>query len=548
MGGFIMEIKFLGASKVVTGSNFLIETDKYKILLDCGMFQGSRELEKLNFDEFSYNPADIDFLILSHAHIDHSGRIPKLVKEGFKGKIICTNATFDLCKIMLIDSANIQQSDVEWENRKRQRAGKEPILPLYTVDDAEMSLKYFEPYLYDQKISLNENIIVRFKDAGHILGSSIIELWIKEKKNFTKIVFSGDLGMPGRPIIRNPEYIDEADYLIIESTYGNRIHENIKDSTKKLVDIINITAVRGGAVIIPSFAVGRTQEIIYELNKYYEYDKNIEEYMRIPVYIDSPMAVRATEAFQANPNCFNEETKKLILNGDNPFEFSNLFYVKNQQESMELNRCNFPRIVISSSGMCTAGRIRHHLKHNLWKGKNSIVFVGYQAEGTLGRRLLDGVNNVKILGEDIKVEAEIYDLEGFSGHADKNILMEWVNNIKQKPKKIFVVHGEGESSQEFANIIETKLGIETIVPNLGDVYRIEEVVKQSHTGVVLEPIKEKEDIKRELQEVYDQFEALVYRTDELIDPEFLSEDYDKLKNKLLELQQKLLDLNMLLGK
>lgn len=544
----MMQIRFLGASKVVTGSNFLIETDKYKILLDCGMFQGSEELEKLNFEKFSYNPADIDYLILSHAHIDHSGRIPKLVKEGFKGKIICTSATFDLCKIMLIDSANIQQSDVEWENRKRQRAGKEPIEPLYTVDDAELSLKYFETYLYDQKITLNEDIIVRFKDAGHILGSSIIELWVKEKKEFTKIVFSGDLGMPGRPIIKKPEYIDEADYLIIESTYGNRIHEDIKASAKKLVDIINTTALRGGSVIIPSFAVGRTQEIIYELNKYYEYDKSVEEYMRIPVYVDSPMAVRATEAFQANPNCFNEETKKMILNGDNPFEFPNLFYVKSQQESMKLNKYNFPRVVISSSGMCTAGRIRHHLKHNLWKGSNSIVFVGYQAEGTLGRRLLDGEKNVKILGEDIKVEAEIYNLEGFSGHADQNVLMDWLNKFEQKPKKIFVVHGEKDSSEEFAELIETKLSVETIVPNLGDGFKIEEVVKQSHTGVVLEPIKESEDIKRELQEVYNQFESLVYRTDELIDPKFLSEDYDNLKNKLLELQQKLMDVNMLISK
>ena len=543
-----MEIKFLGASNVVTGSNFLIETDKYKILLDCGMFQGSKELEKLNFEKFSYNPADIDYLILSHAHIDHSGRIPKLVKEGFKGKIICTSATFDLCKIMLIDSANIQQSDVEWENRKRQRAGKKPIESLYTMDDAEMSLRYFEPYLYDQKINLNEDIIVRFKDAGHILGSAIVELWIKEKKDFTKIVFSGDLGMPGRPIIKSPEYIDEADYIIIESTYGNRIHEDMKASTKKLVEIINTTAKNGGSVIIPSFAVGRTQEIIYELNKYYEYDKSIEEYMRIPVYVDSPMAVRATEAFQANPNCFNDETKKLILNGDNPFEFSNLFYVKSQQESMKLNQYNFPRVIISASGMCTAGRIRHHLKHNLWKANNSIVFVGYQAEGTLGRKLLDGVNNVKILGEEIKVEAEIHDLEGFSGHADQTILMKWLNNFKNKPKKIFVVHGEKESSNEFAKMIKTELGVDVIVPNLGDGFKIEEVVKQSHTGVVLEPIKEREDIKMELQEVYTQFESLAFRTDQLIDPKFLSEDYDNLKNKLLELQQKLMDVNMLISK
>lgn len=543
-----MEIKFLGAAKVVTGSNVLITTDKYKILLDCGMFQGSEQLERLNFEKFQYNPEDIDFLILSHAHIDHSGRIPKLVKEGFKGRIITTNATFDLCKIMLIDSANIQQSDVEWENRKRRRAGKEPIEPLYTVDDADLSLRYFEPYLYEQKITLNDDIVVRFKDAGHILGSAIVELWIRENKDFTKIVFSGDLGMPGRPIINEPEYIEEADYLIVESTYGNRIHDDIKESAKKLVDIINSTVLRGGTVIIPSFAVGRTQEIIYELNKYYEYDKSIEEFMKIPVYVDSPMAVMATEAFKKNSSCFNEETKKLILNGDNPFEFPNLFYVKSQDESMKLNQYSFPKVIISSSGMCTAGRVRHHLKHNLWQKKNSVVFVGYQAEGTLGRIILDGKKKVKILGEEIKVESEIYDLEGFSGHADQKVLMNWVKNFKRKPKKIFVVHGEEESSEMLASMIENELNVETIIPNLGDAFEIKEVIVKSQSGEVLEPIKQKEDIEKELQDVYNQFEALVYKTDKLIDPNFLSQDYDELKNKLLELQQKLMDVNMLLGK
>jgi metallo-beta-lactamase family protein len=543
-----VEIKFLGAAKVVTGSNVLITTDKYKILLDCGMFQGSEQLERLNFEKFQYNPEDIDFLILSHAHIDHSGRIPKLVKEGFKGRIITTNATFDLCKIMLIDSANIQQSDVEWENRKRRRAGKEPIEPLYTVDDADLSLRYFEPYLYEQKITLNDDIVVRFKDAGHILGSAIVELWIRENKDFTKIVFSGDLGMPGRPIINEPEYIEETDYLIVESTYGNRIHDDIKESAKKLVDIINSTVLRGGTVIIPSFAVGRTQEIIYELNKYYEYDKHVEEFMKIPVYVDSPMAVMATEAFKKNSSCFNEEAKKLILNGDNPFEFPNLFYVKSQDESMKLNQYSFPKVIISSSGMCTAGRVRHHLKHNLWQKKNSVVFVGYQAEGTLGRIILDGKKKVKILGEEIKVESEIYDLEGFSGHADQKVLMNWVKNFKRKPKKIFVVHGEEESSKMLASMIENELNVETIIPNLGDAFEIKEVIVKSQSGEVLEPIKQKEDIEKELQDVYNQFEALVYKTDKLIDPEFLNEDYDELKNKLLELQQKLMDVNMLLGK
>lgn len=542
-----MNIKFLGAAKVVTGSNILITTDRYKILLDCGMFQGSEQLEKLNFEAFGYDPSEIDFLILSHAHIDHSGRIPKLVKEGFKGKIISTRATYDLCKIMLVDSANIQQSDVEWENRKRERAGRPPVEPLYTVDDANLSLKYFETYLYDQRIELNEDIVVRLRDAGHILGSAIIELWIRENSNFTKIVFSGDLGMPGHTIINDPDFIEDADYLIMESTYGDKIHDDIKESAKRLVEIINSTTMSGGTVIIPSFAVGRTQEIIYELNKYYEYDKNVDEFMKIPIYVDSPMAVMATEAFTKNSSCFNEETKGLILRGDNPFEFANLFYIKTQEESMMLNKYNFPKVIISASGMCTAGRIRHHLKHNIWDSKNSVVFVGYQAEGTLGRLILDGRKNIKILGEEIRVDAQIHDLEGFSAHADQRVLMDFVRGFKIKPKKIFLVHGE-ETTKVLADLIESELDIETIIPNLGDAFEIKDVVLRSEIGDTLEPVKKKQEIEKELQRVYDQFEALIYRTDKLIDPDFLDGEYDRLKNELLELQKKLMDINIILGK
>lgn len=543
-----MEITFFGATKVVTGSNCLIKGSDYNILLDCGMFQGSKQLEGLNYTDFPYNPEDIDFLILSHAHIDHSGRIPKLVKDGFKGRIISTKATFDLCKIMLLDSARIQQADVEWENRKRARAGREPVEPLYTIDDASFSLKYFEYYYYDQKIKLNDDVYIRFKDAGHILGSSIIELWIKEDDDFVKIVFSGDLGMPGRPIIKDPEYIEEADYLIMESTYGNRLHESIQESGKELVNIINRTTLRGGSVIIPSFAVGRTQELIYNLNEYYEYNRDIEEFMKIPIYIDSPMAVSATDAFKVNSYCFNEKTKNLILNGDDPFEFENLHYIQSQEESMKLNEYDYPKVIISSSGMCTAGRIRHHLKHNIWDKNNSVVFVGYQAQGTLGRIILDGVEWVKILGERIKINAEIYDLEGFSGHADQKVLLNWVANFKKKPKKVFIVHGEEESSGELAKLIEKKFKLETIIPNYGDSFEIRRSLSKISSKDIIEPIKRKEDIEKELQEVYDQFESLVYRTNEMIDPDFLQDDYDDLKNRLLELQQNLLDISMLLGK
>lgn len=543
-----MDIKFFGAAKIVTGSNYLLQTKKYKILIDCGMFQGNKEIERLNYDDFPYDPKEIDFLFLTHAHIDHSGRIPKLVKEGFRGRIITTNPTYDLCKIMLKDSAKIQESDVEWENRKRQRAGKEPLEPLYTMEDAENSLKYFEPYFYDQRIKINDSIQVRFRDAGHILGSSILELWVKEENDEIKIVFSGDLGMPNRPIIRNPEYIDEADYLIIESTYGDTVHESYEESTEKLIDIINKTVLRGGTVIIPSFAVGRTQELIYQLNKYYEYNPRIEEYMKIPIYIDSPMAVEATEAFKRNSSSFDDEARELVLRGDNPFEFENLRYVKSQEESMALNKYTFPKVIISSSGMATAGRIRHHLKHNLWDEKNSLVFVGYQAEGTLGRILLDGKKRVKILGEEINVKAEIYDLEGFSGHADQPTLLNWIGRFRKKPKKIFIVHGEEEPATVLSEEINRLYGIETIIPNLGDSFNIEKSEVELTSKVEILPSILKADIEKELKTAYNQFEALIDKSNAMMDDKLLSRKYDEIKNQLIDLQHILMDLNIAIGK
>ncbi len=543
-----MDIQFYGASKMVTGSNYLINTDKYKILVDCGMFQGNKEMEKLNYNDFPYNPGEIDFLILTHAHIDHSGRIPKLVKDGFKGRIITTSPTLDLCKIMLMDSAKIQESDVEWENKKRQRGGKKPLEPLYTMDDAENSLKYFEPYFYQQKIKINDNIEIRFRDAGHILGSSILELWIKEGKEELKIVFSGDLGMPGRPIINNPEYIDEADYVVLESTYGDTIHETYEGSTEKLIDVINKTVIRGGTVIIPSFAVGRTQELIYQLNKYYEYNPQIEEYMKIPIYIDSPMAIDATEAFKRNSSSFNDEARELILRGDNPFEFQNLKYSRSQEESMLLNKSKFPKVIISSSGMATAGRVRHHLKHNLWDQKNSLVFVGYQAEGTLGRILRDGKKRVKILGEEIDVKAEIYDLEGFSGHADQNVLLDWVENFKKKPKKIFIVHGEEDAATALSTLINHLYKIETIIPNIGDSFSIHSTEVELVRGIDISPTLLRENIENELKSAYNKFEALLDKSNNIMDDKVITKEYDLIKNQLIDLQNTLMDLNILMGR
>ena len=542
-----MKIEFLGAAKLVTGSNILVTTGKYKVLLDCGLFQGSEDLEELNKEKFHFDPSDIDFLLLSHSHIDHSGRIPKLVKEGFRGKIYCTKATKDLCEIMLVDSAHIQVSDTEWENRKGKRSGKAPVEPLYTVEDALLSLRYFESVLYDQKVQINEEISVRFRDAGHILGSSIVELWIEENDDTVKIVFSGDLGMRNKPLIHDPEFIEEADYLILESTYGNRTHENVEKRVEKLVDVINKTVLRGGTVLIPSFAVGRTQELIYELKQYYENNKELEQFMRVPIYIDSPMAISATQIFKRNSYAFNDTAKELILSGDNPLDFENLYFVRDYKESMALNNSDFPKVIISASGMCTAGRIRHHLKHNLWKAKNSVVFVGYQAVGTLGRILKDGATSVKILGENIAVLAEIHSIEGFSGHIDQPGILDWLQGFKKKPKKIFLVHGEEDSLSTLSELINERYNIPTVIPNMGYTFEIEKDVLKAHSGELLEPIQRKVNIKKELQEVYDQFENLSSQTNKLIDDALLERNYDALKNKLIDLQQELLDLGMILS-
>lgn len=434
--------------------------------------------------------------------------------------------------------------------QKRVRAGRKLIEPLYTIKDAEDSLRYFQPYFYDQRIILNDEITIRFKDAGHILGSSIVEIWIEGENNGhkTKIVFSGDLGISGRPIIRNPEYIEEADYLILESTYGDTNHVAFKDSTEELIDIINRTALRGGTVIIPSFAVGRTQELIYELNNYYEYNTDIEEYMKVPIYIDSPMAVNATEVFQRNSSSFDEEAKDLVLKGDNPFIFSNLRYIKTQEESMLLNKSNYPKVIISSSGMATAGRVRHHLKHNLWNQDNSLVFVGYQAEGTLGRILLDGAEKVKLLGEEIDVQLEIYNLEGFSGHADQKTLIDWIDNFKVKPKKIFLVHGEEGPANALGDIIKEKFGIETIIPNIMDKFNIKRDSIELKKGMVVEPALLQQDIENELENAYNQMAALIEKTEITYKDKIDDKNYDQLKNKIIELQHSLMDLNILFSK
>ncbi|MHB8063538.1 MAG: MBL fold metallo-hydrolase RNA specificity domain-containing protein [Ruminiclostridium sp.] len=471
-----MNITFLGAAKTVTGSSYLVETKDKKFLVDCGMFQGSKSEAILNAEPFSFNPDDLDFMLLSHAHIDHSGRIPKLYLDGFRGDIYATKPTVQLCGIMLPDSGHIQETENEWTNRKRQRAGKSAVKPLYTVKDATASLDLFKGVAYDEVINVGKDIRVRFNDAGHILGSSIIEIWIKENDKETKIVFSGDLGNKNMPILKDPTIINDADYLVIESTYGDRLHElkNGHERIEKFINIITETIAKGGNVVIPSFAVGRTQEIIYDLNKYMDVKKSdqINQILNIPVFVDSPLATSATQIFRENLDCFDEEAKEYIANGDNPLDFPTLKFTQSPEESKKLNERDDSIIIISASGMCDAGRIKHHLKHNLWRKESTILFVGYQAEGTLGRRIVDGADKVKLFGEEISVNARIEVIDGFSGHADKAGLLSWIGSIGKKPKKIFVVHGELETMSIFAQTITDEFGIQCIIPSRGDSYAV----------------------------------------------------------------------------
>jgi len=460
-----MKITFNGAAKGVTGSNHLVEIGKTKLLVDCGMFQGSSATKKRNYEELPYNPAEIDFMLLTHAHIDHSGRIPLLYKKGYKGEILCTKPTAGLCEIMLPDSAHIQESEAEYKNRKRKRSGGELLTPLYTMDDAQRAVRHLKPVQYNNIIKLNDEVSVRFRDAGHILGSAAIEMWCKEDGKTIKTVFSGDLGKFDTPIIRDPFFIEDTDYLVMESTYGNKLHKYKQNREKAMFDIIEETLYKGGTVIIPSFAVGRTQEMIYGFNKQIDLKKRYQILKKTPVYVDSPLAISATEVFKNNEEVFDAEAKEYIFAGNNPLDFENLIYTPTADESKLINMSNDPKIIISASGMCDAGRIKHHLKHNIWKKDCTVLFVGYQAHGTLGRHLVDGAKTVKIFGDTIEVNARIEMIDGFSGHGDKEDLDKYIEGFKSKPQKVFLVHGEEEQIEGFSLRLQSKYGLSTLIPS-----------------------------------------------------------------------------------
>lgn len=459
-----MKIEFYGAAGCVTGSCHLLKIGEKSILLDCGMYQGKDEKERGN-ETFNFNPKDIDFIILSHAHIDHSGRIPLLYKQGFKGTVVCTEGTLDLCSVMLADSGHILEFESEWKNRKRTRQGLEPVEPLYTSKIAQLSMYLFQGYPYDQWIELFDGLKIRFRDAGHLLGSAIIEMLVSEDNKQTKLVYTGDLGNKNIPILKDPAIIDYADYVIMETTYGNRFHTELSSELESLAKIIKDTFERGGNVIIPSFAVGRTQEVLYALNKHVEGDI----LKGASVFVDSPLAAESTSIFSKYHKYYDEEATKLLDIGDDPLSFKGLTFTRSPEESAKLNKIQSGAIIISASGMCDAGRIKHHLKHNLWRKESSIIFVGYQAEGTLGRKIVEGARKVKIFGEEIAVNAKIFNLHGLSGHADQNGLIEWLESLKTKPDKVLLVHGDTSAQEEFNELLHLK-GYSTLITKPGDTF------------------------------------------------------------------------------
>lgn len=544
-----MKITFLGATRTVTGSNVLIETKDKKFIMDCGLYQGQQKEIALNTDEFLFNASEIDFMLLSHAHIDHSGRIPKLYVDGFRGPIYATKATCDLCEIMLPDSGYIQESEIEWLNRKRKREGKHEVEPLYTYQDAVDSLVLLERVRYDETIQIDQNIKVRFRDAGHMLGSSIIEVWVTEDGKEQKIVFTGDLGNNDIPLLREPTMIDEADILIMESTYGDRIHEHREDKAAEFLKIVSTTLENGGNVVIPSFAVGRTQEILYELQKSKqneddEFRREYDEIMSAPVYVDSPLATSATEVFLKNLDCLDEFVQEDIREGKKPLDFPGLRFTQSVEESKELNMNANRSIIISASGMCEVGRIKHHLKHNLWRSDSTVLFVGYQAIGTLGRKIVDGAKAVKIFGEEIGINANVQYIEAFSGHADQKGLVTFVNSFKKRPSQIFLVHGDEDAQIELSNQLASNFDIPVEIPMRGDVYEVSDYriakageLKSSneYKFIRLELLQRMENLKDELGDM------TTFLSDDL-KKETSDVEIESLMQKLGELEKQIVDI------
>lgn len=493
-----MKLEFLGAAHEVTGSCHYLEIGGKRLCVDIGMEQGQNLFES---QEIPVNAAEIDYILLTHAHIDHTGLLPMLYARGFRGEVYTTRATADLSAIMLRDSAHIQQFEAEWRNRKAQRSGGEVYVPLYTMEDALGAINLLIPCEYGRKIRLCEEITIRFTDVGHLLGSASIEIFAAEGEEKRTIVFSGDLGNRSKPILRDPIYTKKADYVVMESTYGDRLHGETPDYAGEIAKVIESTFEKGGNVVIPAFAVGRTQELLYFIRQIKEQGL-VKTNPEFEVYVDSPLAVGATSIFGKNvEGCFDEEAKELVKKGINPIGFPGLKLSITSDDSKAINFDMRPKVIISASGMCEAGRIRHHLKHNLWRKESTIVFVGYQSRGTLGRALLEGAPTVKLFGETIEVKADIVKISGISGHADKKGLIEWVRGFdEQPPKKVFVVHGDDQVCDSFAACLHDEYGISASAPYSGSIF---DLIRGEYTYVA-DPIRiqKKESAKRRAMDVF----------------------------------------------
>ncbi len=457
-----IKLRFLGAAQNVTGSRHLLEVDGTKLLVDCGLYQ-ERQFQERNWLNFNVPPESIKAVFLTHAHLDHCGLLPKFVMDGFKGKIYCTQATAELARIILLDSARIQEEDAEHKRKRHEKKGKKgpfPDVPLYTVKDAEACFPYFEPVKYGQQVNIADGVSVKLCDAGHVLGSSMICVSINKNGDKRTILFTGDLGRPGRPILPDPSVTEKADYLIIESTYGDREHCDSGNTKKQIGDVINATKERGGNIVVPSFALERSQEILFYIKELL-IDNTIPHLM---VFLDSPMAARITEVFRNHQELFDEETKQMLSEHRSPFDLAELKVTATSEESKAINHITGTVMIISGSGMCTGGRIKHHLINNITRKESTIMFVGYQAEGTLGRLIVDGAKKVRILGDLYRVRSKVVQIEGLSAHADRNEMLNWLKNFKSPPRQVFLVHGEAESAQSFSAFLRTQTGWQVSVP------------------------------------------------------------------------------------
>jgi metallo-beta-lactamase family protein len=529
----MVKVTCFGAAMTVTGSNFLVETsDGKKIVVDCGLFQGGKEIEARNQDEWGYDPREINNILLTHAHIDHSGRIPKIVKDGFSGKIITSPPTAELCELMLLDSAHVQEMDAEWQTRKKRRRDRRGIEPLYTTKDAEDSLRFFRPTERDRIFDIEPGIRGRFRNAGHILGSSILELWVEDEGQETKIVFSGDLGKQDQLIVKDPFEITEADYLFVESTYGNRLHRNFNQSKAELLEAIQYAVSNNEKVIIPAFALERTQEVLYLLGEF----SRSGVLPDIPVFLDSPLAIKATEVFRRNKEYYDKAARAIVEQGFDPFNMPNLRFTRTTKESMEINRLQGPAIIVSANGMCTAGRIKHHLKHNLWRKGSSIIIIGFQAKGTTGRKIVEGAEAVTIFGERIAVRAKVWTIGGFSAHADRADLLNWVGRIAEKSKpRVFLIHGEPTSSRELAAAINGQIGLDVRVPRWRETIELsprEGIAEELPEPVGMDQREDLEVLTRDLETEISRLKELLSRKD----GEISEQDLDRLRDVRDELQ------------